>query len=418
MATSSTLSFTRTKPDFSALGMACFAHFVNDAYSSFIYPLLPLMTLNLHLSAAQAFWLIPIYALFSNFLQPVYGMISDRWLRRGFALFGPLVSAVFLSAIGLSNSYLALVMVLVLGGIGVGMFHPQAAAIAATASGPKRRIGMSMFSAAGTLGVALGPFLVTRVIEYKGLPSTMWLAVGGVMAVAFLFFVLPEIEKPSAATLKANKDAGGLMKALQLASGPLMLLYVITVVRAGMQMLVNSYYPFVLKEQGATLSQIGNALTVFLFAGGLGGLSGGFVAERFGGRAVTIWSGVITGPLLAVAFMFDGGTGLALLAAGGFALGSTIPVNVAMAQELVPQQTATVSALMMGFAWGMGSLAPRLFEPVAMNVSGGFRTVMIGAAVVTFFSTVLAFFLPRDGFAFHEKRAATAEPEPAMAAGD
>ena len=30
----------------------------------------------------------------------------------------------------------------------------------------------------------------------------------------------------------------------------------------------------------------------------------------------------------------------------------TIPVNVVMAQELVPSQAGTISALMMGFAWG------------------------------------------------------------------
>lgn len=37
---------------------------------------------------------------------------------------------------------------------------------------------------------------------------------------------------------------------------------------------------------------------------------------------------------------------------GGLVLLFTIPVNVVMAQELAPAQTGTVSALMMGFAWG------------------------------------------------------------------
>jgi FSR family fosmidomycin resistance protein-like MFS transporter len=34
----------------------------------------------------------------------------------------------------------------------------------------------------------------------------------------------------------------------------------------------------------------------------------------------------------------------------------TVPVNVVMAQRLIPSQTGTVSALMMGFAWGMAGL--------------------------------------------------------------
>jgi FSR family fosmidomycin resistance protein-like MFS transporter len=397
------------------LGLACFAHFVNDTYSSFIYPLLPLISLRLDLSPSQAFWLIPVYALFSNLLQPVYGLISDRWLRRGFALSGPLLSAVFLSAMGVSNSFFALAMLLVVGGVGVGIFHPQAAAIAAHASGERRRIGMSMFSAAGTLGTAFGPLIVTRMIEYRGVETTPWLALFGVAAVAFLFWSLPPLEKPSAAQLRANAEAGGLARALQLASGPLLLLYIVTVIRAGTQILVNSYYPFLLKGQGASLGTIGDVLTIFLFAGGIGGLSGGFIAERVGGRAVTIFSGLLSGPFLIAGFLLPGTFGLSMLAIGGCLLGATIPVNVAMAQELVPQRTATISALMMGFAWGVGSLAPRLFEPLTSYI-GGYRGVMIIAAVMTIMSAGLAMWLPQD--ARTKLRNLRTSSEPAMAAGD
>ncbi|MFQ3639725.1 MAG: MFS transporter, partial [Chloracidobacterium sp.] len=351
-----------------ALWLACLAHFVNDAYSSFIFPLLPLMTAHLHLSAAQAFWLIPIYALFSNFLQPAYGMLSDRWSRRGFALVGPLLAALCLSAIGQATGYGWLILVLVVGGMGVGMFHPQGAAMAALASGQRRRIGMALFSAAGTIGVACGPLMVTQTIELAGLGSTWYLAIAGVAIMTGLFFWLPPLPTPPprpSTTAPAEPTQPGLVQALQLASVPLLALYAITVARAATQMLVNAYYPFILQAQGASLTQIGNALTVFLLAGGIGGLAGGFFAERIGGRAVTVLSGITSGPLLAAAFLAPTHWTLPLLVCGGFALGATIPVNVAMAQELVPQRTATVSALMMGFAWGVGSLAPRAFEPLA-----------------------------------------------------
>ena len=46
------------------------------------------------------------------------------------------------------------------------------------------------------------------------------------------------------------------------------------------------------------------------------------------------------------------------LVLGGLLLFLTLPVNVAMAQELVPSQAGTASALMMGFAW---ATAGRLF---------------------------------------------------------
>ena len=46
-----------------------------------------------------------------------------------------------------------------------------------------------------------------------------------------------------------------------------------------------------------------------------------------------------------------------MLAIGGFFLQSTLPVNVTFGQSLAPVSAATVSSLMMGFAWGTGGLA-------------------------------------------------------------
>ena len=46
----------------------------------------------------------------------------------------------------------------------------------------------------------------------------------------------------------------------------------------------------------------------------------------------------------------------AMLAIGGLLLQSTLPISVTFAQTFVKGGAATVSSLMMGFAWGMGSL--------------------------------------------------------------
>ena len=60
---------------------------------------------------------------------------------------------------------------------------------------------------------------------------------------------------------------------------------------------------------------------------------------------------------------------LLVLAAGGFFLQSTLPVNVTFGQQLAPVSAATVSSLMMGFAWGTGGLAVPLVGMLADRVS-------------------------------------------------
>jgi MFS family permease len=49
------------------------------------------------------------------------------------------------------------------------------------------------------------------------------------------------------------------------------------------------------------------------------------------------------------------------LVIGGLILFSTIPVNVVMGQELAPSQAGTISAMMMGAAWGMAGI---IFVPL------------------------------------------------------
>jgi FSR family fosmidomycin resistance protein-like MFS transporter len=161
------------------LAALCAGHFVNDAYSSIIFPLLPLLKQRLDLTTSQVFWLAPLYAITSSLMQPVYGFISDRYARRSFAVLGPLVTGVFVSMIGLASSYPMLVLILMAGGIGIGSFHPQGAAMATAASGERRRVGMAIFSASGTVGYSLGPLAIALIYSSFGLDRTYYSKVTG-----------------------------------------------------------------------------------------------------------------------------------------------------------------------------------------------------------------------------------------------
>lgn len=372
----------------------CAGHFVNDSYSSIIYPLLPLIKVKLGLSAAQIFWLAPLYAISSSLMQPVYGIISDRYFRRFFAVFGPIITGIFVSMIGLAPTYGMLIVLLVAGGIGIGSFHPQAAAMAAAASSERRRVGMALFSAMGTLGFAVGPLVITRVVSAFGLEHSWYIIGTGVVMSAILYRVCPPLPVQPVSSPGVEKIKWQLLRALRTAWKPLTLLYLITVIRSGLQMTTNNFLPFMLEGRGYSLTAIGNVMTVFLLLGGVGGLVGGFTAERFSGRAVTLYSGLLAGPLMIGAFATTGALSLICLGLGGFMLLATIPVIVSMAQELVPGQTSTVSALMMGAAWGVGALSPQALSKLEPSL--GYRNVLIVASAISMISAALAYFLPRE----------------------
>src|SRR5262245_27924130 len=92
------------------------AHFLLDSYSSFVYQLLPLLALKLELTPAQAGLVPPTLMITSSLMQPLYGLISDRYLKRSMVVMGPLIAAVFLSSMGAATSLSMLMAMVIVGG--------------------------------------------------------------------------------------------------------------------------------------------------------------------------------------------------------------------------------------------------------------------------------------------------------------
>ena len=145
------------------------------------------------------------------------------------------------------------------------------------------------------------------------------------------------------------------------------ILFLLVFTRSIVQVTFTQFLPLYLRaHRGFSLPAAGYALAAFMTGATLGGLVGGNLADRFGGRRVIIASTFLTTPLLAVFLLGSGAWSMAALVVGGMVLALTNPVNIIMAQRLAPAQSGTVSALMMGFAWGTAGL---LFIPLTGRIA-------------------------------------------------
>jgi len=365
-------------------------HFINDAYSNFLGPLLPFLVAKLNFSIAEAGWLAAIHVISSSFSQPLYGYISDRYLKRAFVVFSPLVTALFMSCLGLASSYWMLALLLACGGIGIASFHPQGAAMTALASRSRRGLGMSIFVTSGTIGYSLGPLLITYTVLWFGLERSYFVMIPGLIVFAMLFFLVPATDHSSKAGVQK-----GLRQSLGAVWQPLSKLYILVVIRSAVQMCFVNFLPLYLSERGLSPLLAGKVTTLFLFFGALGGFSGGTLADKFGGRNVISFSMLCSAPLMMGFLLTDGATSYLLIALGGVALLSTVPVNVVMAQNLVPHNASIVSALMMGVAWGVGGMFVPLIGRIA-DAAGLGRALMV-VALLPLIGFVVAAFLPREG---------------------
>lgn len=97
-------------------------------------------------------------------------------------------------------------------------------------------------------------------------------------------------------------------------------------------------------------------------------------------------------PFMVVASQLSGWWFTAAVSVGGLLLQSTLPVNVTYAQMLAPVGAATVSSLMMGFAWGMGSVMVPLVGVLGDQL--GLPRALLAISFVPLLAALLAAQLP------------------------
>lgn len=362
-------------------------HFLVDGFGNILAPLLPLIILNLNLSLAAAGTLQMFFQLANSVAQLGFGFIADRWRPRLLLLAGPVLCVTTITLIGLAPDMSTLAFVLVIGGLGGAAFHPPAAALVHRFSGEQRGMAMSTHITSGTVGQAMAPLVFAPFVQQFGLGATPLLMIP---ALVVLFFVLLR-RVPSFDRLQEHHAAGGL-SALRPYAKPLTLLYLIVVLRTLTAMSFSTFLPVLLTRRGQSLAQAGTVVSIYLIAVGLGGFIGGPSADRFGPRRVIILSLVCSVPFLMIAPLFHGPLFVLLVAIGGFLLQSTLPVNVTFAQLIAPISAATVSSLMMGFAWGMGGLTVPLVGMLADRI--GIEHALIAMSALPLLAAMLAIPLP------------------------
>ena len=335
------------------------AHGLVDAFATVIQPLWPDLQSKLAVDEGTIQWAFVTWSLATSVSQLLFGYWGDRGRRRWLIWVGPALGVLCLSSIGLVRSLAQLNVLLVVGGLGVAAFHPEAAALAGASAPLNRSRAMSLFAVGGSLGQAVGPIYGGTLTTRFGLPALVWSMTWGLAILGLLAVGLrrtpeePEPQVPSGVLPPWTGEhscvpGGAAMAALVLAIGVLRVLAVLGVPLG---------LAFLLKEEGRTNAEIG--LPQALFLGGVGG--GGLVCALFvrqrGERPVLWLLPLFVVPLLCLVPW--AGTGLVLLAGlalAGMLLGATLPILVSYGQQLLPEGQRTASSITMGVTYGLGGI--------------------------------------------------------------
>jgi len=377
------------RPGLSLLLYYSLGHFAVDLYSSALGVYQPLFAKHMGITLTQAGLLGGLMVFAGSVLQPLYGYLSDRFHSRMFSVLAPLISGVFISCLGLAPNFGVLALMVFLGASAVASFHPQSSVRAAAGIKEGRATAMAFFISSGQLGFALGPTFFSILLTRTGLEHGYWAVIPGILVTICMLWAIPEISDE--ARSKAKFDWNVLKPIWK----PLTLLYALVFLRSVVQISFTQFLPLYLtNERSFSYQNASFALTLYSTMGAFGGFMGGAIADRFGGRRVILYSLIGAVPFLLLFFAASGPLAVVALAFAGFILLSTNPVNIVMAQNLAPGQSGTISALMMGFAWGMAGM---IFIPLAGLLADHFslHTVLSSLIIFPVLGWLLAFRLPK-----------------------
>lgn len=372
-------------------------HFIGDFYVSFINPLLPVFVERFSLTLTQVGLMVGVSRFLAFIVQPPVGYLADHYRTRFFVLGGPLLAIVFIPLVGIAPAFLMLILFICLGSIGSSMFHPTVAGMVSTYSGRHFGFSLSIFNMGGTLAFAAGPLFITYFVSSYGLSITPYTMIFGLAVMALLFRIIPF---PKGEGLKNLGFIGSLREVLGTVWKSMVLIWIVMVLRTFVAQSFITFIPVLYAREGYSLVSIGTMVSLFTVAGAISGLLAGHLSDRIGYKPIFYATFGLATPSLYLLLYLSGNWIYATVFGAGFFVMATLPLGVAMAQELAPRGRSMVSSLMMGLAFGTGGM----MTPVTGMLADVFsiRSVLFFLAIIPFLTIGLISLLPEKKLKYHQ----------------
>lgn len=318
-----------------------FCHFIHDVYSSFLSPLLPLLIEKLSLSLTRAGLLSTVMQLPALF-NPFIGVWADRISVRWFIILAPSLTAVPMCLLGAASNYASLLMLLLVAGISVSLFHVPSPVMVAKLSGAYKGRGMSFYMVGGELARTVGPMAAVGAVSLFGFGKIYPVMLVGLASSLWLYVKFKDVPIQTTGSRRISlKETWGDIRSVMIP------LIGILFARGFMHAVIVTFLPTYITRQSGELWLAGISLTLVEGAGVLGAIAAGSLSDRFGRRRVLLVS-LVCAPFFLLAFiLMQGGLKFAMLLFVGFTLLSTTPVMLAMVQEHSTKSPAAANGIFM-----------------------------------------------------------------------
>lgn len=358
-------------------------HVMNDACFALLYPLLPFIAADLHLSYAQIGMVKASFATAQSVLQIPAGMLGERCGEALILLLGNIWVGLGLVLMALSGGYGLLLLACLVAGIGGNAQHPLATAIVSRAYVRARRAtALGTLNFTGDLGKVIGT-LVVGVIAVRGGWRMALVSVGGVTAALTLPLLigrraaLPPVDVSVGVGVEAGETHTTTRPGFPF-------LLVVGALDSATRGAALTFLPFIFARAGVRAAAVSALFSLIFAAGAAGKFLCGWLGDRWGACAVIVSTELVTALTLVGFITLPVWAIIPIAALFGFALNGTSSVLSAAVAHFVPSHrrargygayftAALVSSALAPLVYGVlgdaAGLAPVFLVMAAMTAS-------------------------------------------------
>ena len=370
------------------LGSCCGAHILHDGYSDLLYVMFPIWQMAFGLSLAEVGSLKTLYSGAMASLQVPSSMLSEKVGEKRLLLFGTLIAAIGFLLSGWTTGFLGLAACLVLSGIGASVQHPLSSSLTSHAfEGSELRGALSTYNLSGDIGKVLLPSLCAALLaiwDWHTVTSVMGLL--GLLAVMMLAIVLPQGANTNHLKAQADRVSGGISEksySRNFLNLGFVSLSSIAVIDSATRMGFLTLLPFLLISKGASVTQVGFALSLTFAGGAAGKFVCGFIAARFGVIKTTLITEVATTILIALTLPLNLDVVMLMLPLVGIALNGTSSGLYGTVPELVPQHARSRAfGVFYTLTIGAGAISPLLYGFAGDSIGVSNAIALVSASVL------------------------------------
>ena len=368
-------------------------HLCADLGGGALPAILPFLIAQKGITYTQAAGLTFALSSIGSAIQPVFGSMADKTSRPWLMSLGIFMAGCGISSLGFLDNYWAMFVAVAFTGIGAALFHPDGGRMANYVSGEKKGKGISLFSAGGNMGGAIGPVLaVWGITMVGGLKGAAILAVPAFAMAAFMVtqhgnlaeFAAEGSKKTKAAIAAGQKDDWKSFGKLTI------VVFLRSTLQTGMTTFIPMLFMSVLMQSEA---KSGSVTTIISLSGAVATLIGGNLADKYGFNKTIRTGLVLVIPcLIAVTMSRSVALSTLLLIPTAMFLNFAFSPSVALGQKFVPNHLGLASGITMGLASSFGGVVSPMLGKVADNV--GIPVVMWILVAVACVACVASFFVP------------------------